>query len=155
MDWKEYYDPRKIFIFGKFMLLFNLLVFVANLQRLPFVAALLVLISTVSCTLPFMLQHRQKGIVDAEYLRRVIVPSFLGLTVSVLLLSLLSQWMSGSYGLSHYEVMGKFFNNRGMFFLVMSNFIFVQMIMKEAIPSYERRPYWVLLMIPLVLLAIV
>ena len=45
MDWKEYYDPRKIFIFGKFMLLFNLLVFVANLQRLPFVAALLVLIS--------------------------------------------------------------------------------------------------------------
>ena len=44
MDWKEYYDPRKIFIFGKFMLLFNLLVFVANLQRLPFVAAFLVLI---------------------------------------------------------------------------------------------------------------
>ena len=51
--------------------------------------------------------------------------------------------------------MGKFFNNRGMFFLVMSNFIFVQMIMKEAIPSYERRPYWVLLLIPLVLLAVV
>ena len=42
MDWKEYYDPRKIFIFGKLMLLFNLLVFVGNLQRLPFVAALLV-----------------------------------------------------------------------------------------------------------------
>ena len=30
-----------------------------------------------------------------------------------------------------------------------------QMIMKEAIPSYERRPYWVLLLIPLVLLAVV
>ena len=155
MNWKEYYDPRKIFIFGRLMLLFNILVFIANLRRLPFIAALLVLVATVSCTLPFMLQHRQHGIADAEYLRRVIVPSFLGLTVSVLLLSLLSQWLSGSYGLSHNEVMGRFFNNRGMFFLVTSNFIFVQMIMKEAIPAYERRPYWVLLLIPLLLLAVV
>ena len=155
MNWKEYYDPRKIFIFGKLMLLVNILVFVANLRRLPFIAAVLVLVATVSCTLPFMLQHRQHGIADAEYLRRVIVPSFLGLTVSVLLLSLLSQWMSESYGLSHNEVMGRFFNNRGMFFLVTSNFIFVQMIMKEAIPAYERRPYWVLLLIPLLLLAVV
>ena len=152
---KEYYDPRKIFIFGRLMLAFNLLLFLSNLRRMPSLAALLVLVSTVSCTLPFMLQHRQHGIADPVFLRRVIVPSFLGLTVSVLLLSLLSQWMSGSYGLSHYEVMGKFFNNRGMFFLVLSNFIFVQMIMKATIPAYEQRPYWVLLLIPLLLLAVV
>ncbi len=154
-DWKEYYDPRKIFIFGRFMLLFNVLVFIANLRRLPFLAALLVLVSTVSCTLPFMLQHRQKGIGDAVYLRRVIVPSFLGLTVSVLLLSLLGQWLAGSYGMSHREVMGMFFNNHGMFFLVMSNFIFVQMIVKAAIPERDRKPYWALLLIPVLLLAVV
>ena len=155
MDWKEYYDPRKIFIFGKFMLLFNLLVFVANLQRLPFVAALLVLISTVSCTLPFMLQHRQKGIADAEYLRRVIVPSFLGLTVSVLLLSIFGPGMAEAYGLSRRETFGMLFENRGLFFLVASNFIFVQMIVKEAIPVGKRKPYWGLLLIPLLLLALV
>ena len=141
--------------FGRFVLLFNVLVFVANLRQLPFLAALLVLVSTVSCTLPFMLQHRQHGIADAEYLRRVIVPSFLGLTVSVILLSLLGQWMAASYGMNHREAMGMFFNNHGLFFLVMSNFIFVQMILKEAVPPRARRPYWVLLMIPLLLLAVV
>lgn len=155
MNWKEYYDPRKIFMFGKLILLFNVLVFVGNLRRLPFIAAILVLVSTVSCTMPFMLRHRQRGIADAEYLRRVIVPSFLGLTVSVLLLSLLGQWMAASYGMTHREVMGMFFNNHGLFFLVTSNFIFVQMILKAAVPAIEQRPYWVLLLIPMLLLAVV
>ena len=158
LDWnelKEYYDPRKIFFFGRIMLIVNFLVFLANLRRLPWAAALLVLVSTVSCTLPFMLQHRQNGLADAVYFRRVIVPSFLGLTVSVLLLSLLGECMAASYGLTHREAMGMFFNNHGLFFLVTSNFIFVQMILKEAIPVGARKPYWALLLIPLALLAVV
>ena len=142
-DWKEYYNPMRIFIFGKFMLLFNLFVFVSNLRRMPWTVALLVLVATVSCTLPFMLQHRQHGIGDAVFLRRVIVPSFLGLTVSVLLLSIFGPGMAEAYGLSRRE------------FLVASNFIFVQMIVKEAIPAGKRKPYWGLLLIPLLLLALV
>ncbi len=158
MDWKEikeYYDPRKIFIFGRIMLIVNVIVFIANLRRLPCTAALLVLVSTVSCTLPFMLQHRQNGLADVVFFRRVIVPSFLGLTVSVLLLSLLGEYMAASYGLTHREAMGMFFNNHGLFFLVTSNFIFVQMILKEAVPAGARKPYWALLLIPLALLAVV
>ena len=57
-DWKEYYNPMRIFFLGKLMLLFNLFVFVSNLRRMPWSAAFLVLVATVSCTLPFMLQHR-------------------------------------------------------------------------------------------------
>ena len=108
-DWKEYYNPMRIFIFGKFMLLFNLFVFVSNLRRMPWTAALLVLVATVSCTLPFMLQHRQHGIGDAVFLRRVIVPSFLGLTVSVLLLSIFGPGMAETYGLSRRETFGMLF----------------------------------------------
>ena len=154
-DWKEYYNPMRIFIFGKFMLLFNLFVFVSNLRRMPWTAALLVLVATVSCTLPFMLQHRQHGIGDAVFLRRVIVPSFLGLTVSVLLLSIFGPGMAEAYGLSRRETFGMLFENRGLFFLVASNFIFVQMIVKEAVPAGKRRSYWGLLLIPLLLLALV
>ena len=152
---KEYYDPRKIFIFGRIMLVLNLLLFISNLRRMPFVAALLVLVSTISCTLPFMLQHRQNGIADPVFLRRVIVPSFLGLTVSVLLLSIFGPDMAAPYGLSRRETLGMFFENRGLFFLVTSNFIFVQMILKEAIPAGARKPYWALLLIPLLMLAAV
>ncbi len=152
---KEYYDPRKIFIFGRLMLAFNLLLFISNLRRMPSLAALLVLVSTVSCTLPFMLQHRQHGIADPVFLRRVIVPSFLGLTVSVLLLSIFGPDMAAPYGLNRRETLGMFFENRGLFFLVTSNFIFVQMILKEAIPAEARKPYWALLLIPLLLLAAV
>ena len=154
-DWKEYYNPMRIFIFGKFMLLFNFLVFVSNLRRMPFIAALLVLVSTVCCTLPFMLQHRQDGIGDVVFLRRVIVPSFLGLTLSVLVLSILGPGMAEAYGLNRRETFGMFFENRGLFFLVMSNFIFVQMIVKAAVPERERKPYWALLLIPVLLLAVV
>ena len=152
-DWKEYYNPMRIFIFGKFMLLFNLFVFVSNLRRMPWTAALLVLVATVSCTLPFMLQHRQHGIGDAVFLRRVIVPSFLGLTVSVLLLSIFGPGMAEAYGLSRRETFGMLFENRGLFFLVASNSIFVQMIVKEAVPAGKCKPYWGLLLIPLLLLA--
>ena len=145
----------RIFIFGKLMLLCNVIVFVINLRRIPWPAAVLVLVSTVSCTLPFMLQHRQNGIRDAVFFRRVIVPSFLGLTVSVLLLSIFGPDMAVPYGLSRRETMGLFFETRGLFFLVTSNFIFVQMILKEAIPEMSRKPYWGLLLIPLLLLAAV
>lgn len=158
LDWnelKEYYDPRKIFIFGRIMLIFNLLVFVSNLRRMPCTAALLTLLSTVSCTLPFMLQHRQNGIADAVFFRRVIVPSFLIMTLSVLLLAIFGPDMAAPYGLNRRETLGMFFENRGLFFLVASNFIFVQMILKEAIPVGARKPYWALLLIPLVLLAAV
>lgn len=158
LDWnelKEYYDPRKIFIFGRIMLIFNLLVFVSNLRRMPCTAALLTLLSTVSCTLPFMLQHRQNGIADAVFFRRVIVPSFLIMTLSVLLLAIFGPDMAAPYGLNRRETLGMFFENRGLFFLVASNFIFVQMILKEAIPVGARKPYWALLLIPLVLLATV
>ena len=154
-DWKEYYNPMRIFILGKLMLLFNLFVFVSNLRRMPWSAAFLVLVATVSCTLPFMLQHRQHGIGDAVFLRRVIVPSFLGLTVSVLLLSIFGPGMAEAYGLSRRETFGMLFENRGLFFLVASNFIFVQMIVKEAIPKEARKPYWALLLIPVLLLAVV
>ncbi len=158
LDWnelKEYYDPRKIFIFGRIMLIFNLLVFVSNLRRMPCTAALLTLLSTVSCTLPFMLQHRQNGIADAVFFRRVIVPSFLIMTLSVLLLAIFGPDMAAPYGLNRRETLGMFFENRGLFFLVASNFIFVQMILKEAIPVGARKPYWALLLIPLMLLAAV
>ena len=158
LDWnelKEYYDPRKIFIFGRIMLIFNLLVFVSNLRRMPCTAALLTLLSTVSCTLPFMLQHRQNGIADAVFFRRVIVPSFLIMTLSVLLLAIFGPDIAAPYGLNRRETLGMFFENRGLFFLVASNFIFVQMILKEAIPVGARKPYWALLLIPLVLLAAV
>ncbi len=158
LDWnelKEYYDPRKIFFFGRIMLIFNLLVFVSNLRRMPCTAALLTLLSTVSCTLPFMLQHRQNGIADAVFFRRVIVPSFLIMTLSVLLLAIFGPDMAAPYGLNRRETLGMFFENRGLFFLVASNFIFVQMILKEAIPVGARKPYWALLLIPLVLLAAV
>ena len=158
LDWnelKEYYDPRKIFIFGRIILIFNLLVFVSNLRRMPCTAALLTLLSTVSCTLPFMLQHRQNGIADAVFFRRVIVPSFLIMTLSVLLLAIFGPDMATPYGLNRRETLGMFFENRGLFFLVASNFIFVQMILKEAIPVGARKPYWALLLIPLVLLAAV
>lgn len=154
MSWKEYYDPRKIFIFGKFMLLINFLAFLANLQRLPFLVAIFLLVGTISCTLPFMYQHRQKSISDPVYLRRVILPSFLGLTGSVLMLSLLGQWLAESYGLTYREAMGMFFSNRGMFFLVMSNCVFVRMILREAIPQKEQKPYLALLLIPMVLVAV-
>ncbi len=153
-DWKEYYNPMKIFLFGKFMLLFNLFVFIVNLKRLPWAAAVLVLISTVCCTLPFMLRHRQNGIRDAVYFRRVILPSFLGLTVSVLLLSIFGPGMAEAYGLTRREALGMIFENRGLFFLVASNFIFVQMIMQEAIPEGERKPYIGFLLVPLLLLAV-
>ena len=152
---KEYYDPRKIFIFGRIMLVLNLLLFISNLRRMPFVAALLVLVSTISCTLPFMLQHRQNGIADPVFLRRVIVPSFLGLTVSVLLISIFGPDMAAGYGISRREVLGLFFENRGLFFLVASNFIFVQMFVKAAIPKEDRKPYWAMLLIPLLLLGAV
>lgn len=154
-DWKEYYNPMRIFIFGKLMLLFNFLVFVSNLRRMPWIAAFLVLVSTVSCTLPFMLQHRQNGIKDEVFLRRVIVPSFLGLTLSVLLLSIFGPGMAEAYGLSRRETFGMLFENRGLFFLVTSNLIFVQMIVKAAIPERDRKPYWALLLIPVLLLAVV
>ncbi len=150
---KEYYNPMKIFIFGKIMLLANLVLFVLNLQRIPWLAAVLVLVSTISCTLPFMLQHRQQGIGDPVYLRRVILPSFLGLTVSVLLLSIFGAEMAAPYGMSYREAMGMFFENRGMFFLVLSNFVLVQMIMKAAVPKEQRKPYWLLLLIPVAMLA--
>lgn len=152
-DWKEYYNPARIFIFGKIMLIVNFLIFLSNLRRLPFLAALLVLVSTVSCTLPFMLQHRQRDIRDAVFFRRVIVPSFLGLTVSVLLLSIFGADMAAPYGISYCEAMGMFFENHGLFFLVMSNLVLVQMILKAAIPEEERKPYWALLLVPLGLLA--
>ena len=154
-DWKEYYNPMRIFIFGKLMLLFNFLVFVSNLRRMPWIAAFLVLVSTVSCTLPFMLQHRQNGIKDEVFLRRVIVPSFLGLTLSVLLLSIFGPGMAEAYGLSRRETFGMLFENRGLFFLVTSNLISVQMIVKAAIPERDRKPYWALLLIPVLLLAVV
>ena len=154
-DWKDYFNPMKIFVLGKLMLLFNLSMFAINLRRMPWPAALLLLVSTVSCTLPFMFQHRQKGIADPVFLRCVIVPSFLGLTMSVLLLSIFGPDMAAAYGLSRREVLGLFFENRGLFFLVASNFIFVQMIVKAAIPKEDRKPYWGLLLIPLLLLGAV
>ena len=154
-DWKEYYNPARIFMAGRIMLVVNVLVFLANLRRLPLLAALLVFVSTVSCTLPFMLRHWQKDIGDAVFFRRVIVPSFLGLTVSVLLLSIFAEGMAAPYGISYREAMGMFFENRGLFFLVMSNLVLVQMILRAAIPEGERKPYWALLLIPLALLAVV
>ena len=48
-----------------------------------------------------------------------------------------------------------FLGRGGLFFLVASNFIFVQMIVKEAIPKESRKPYWALLLIPVLLLAVV
>ena len=154
-DYIEYYNPTKIFVLGKLTLAFNLLMLVLNLRRMPWPAAFLLLVSNVSCTLPFMFQHRQNGIADAVFLRRVIVPSFLGLTVSVLLISIFGPDMAAGYGISRREVLGLFFENRGLFFLVASNFIFVQMFVKAAIPKEDRKPYWAMLLIPLLLLGAV
>ena len=77
------------------------------------------------------------------------------LGLAVLLLSIFGPGMAEAYGLSRRETFGMLFENRGLFFLVASNFIFVQMIVKEAVPAGKRKPYWGLLLIPLLLLALV
>ena len=81
--------------------------------------------------------------------------TFLGLTLSILLIAGLVDWARLPYGLSHREAMGLFFESKGMFFLVMSNVALVQMVLQEAIPKGQRKPYLLLLVLPLALLLLV
>ncbi len=151
---KEYYHPAKLFIVGKIMLALNFLLFLRNIGRLPFAIALLVLLATLSCSLPILYHHRQRSIGDAVFFRRVILPGFLGLTLSVLAIAALADWAGAPYGLNHREVLGIFFENKGMFFLIMSNVSLIQMVLKEAVPQEKRKPYLLLLVVPLALLAL-
>ena len=151
---KEYYHPGKLFIVGKIMLVLNLLLFLRNLGRLPALIACLLLVGTLSCSLPILYHHRQRSIGDAVFFRRVILPGFLGLTLSVVAVAALADWARAPYGLSHREALGLFFENKGMFFLIMSNVSLIQMILKEAVPPEKRRPYFLLLVVPLALLAL-
>ncbi|MBQ9366011.1 MAG: hypothetical protein IJT82_09555 [Schwartzia sp.] len=151
---KEYYHPAKLFIVGKVMLAINLLLFLRNIYRFPFLVALLVLAATLSCSLPILYHHRQRSIADGVFFRRIILPSFLGMTLSVLMISMFgADWARLPYGISHREAMGIFFENKGLFFLIMSNVSLIQMVLKEAVPKEKRMPYFLLLVVPLLLLA--
>ncbi len=150
---KEYYHPARLFIVGKVMLLVNLALFLRNLGRFPFLVALLVLVATLSCSLPILYHHRQRSIKDGVFFRRVILPGFLGMALSVFLMSIFGADLARlPYGVSHREAMGIFFENKGMFFLIMSNVSLIQMVLKEAVPEGERKPYILLLVVPLLLL---
>ena len=151
---KEYYHPARLFIVGKIMLAVNLGLFFWNLRRLPPIIAFLLLAATLSCSLPILYRHRQRSIGDVVFFRRVILPGFLGLTFSVLAIAALVDWARTPYGLSHREALGLFFENKGMFFLIMSNVSLIQMVLKEAVPQEERKPYLLLLVVPLALLAL-
>ena len=151
----KYYNPMKLFVVGKFMILVNLGIFVRNLQRFPFIVALLVLVATLSCSLPIMFHHRQQSIGDRVFLRRIILPGFLGMTFSVLMISFFGADLARMpYGVSHLEAMGIFFENKGMFFLIMSNVAMIQMVLKASVPKEERKPYFLLLVVPLVLMVL-
>lgn len=150
-----YYNPIKLFFIGKIMLVLNIVLFLRNLSRMPSVIAFLLLIATLSCSLPFLFRHRQQSIGDTVFFKRIILPGFLGLTLSILLIAGLVDWARIPYGLSHREAMGIFFENKGMFFLVMSNVSLVQMVLKETIPKEQRKPYLLLLVLPLALLLLV
>ncbi len=154
-EFMEYYNPTKLFIVGKVMFVLNLAIFLRNLWRLPPVIAVLLLIATLSCSLPILFRHRQQSIGDTVFFKRIILPGFLGLTLSILLIAGLVDWARLPYGLSHREAMGLFFESKGMFFLVMSNVALVQMVLQEAIPKGERKPYLLLLVLPLALLLLV
>lgn len=150
---KEYYNPMKLFVVGKIMIIVNLGLFVMNLQRFPLIVALLVLVATISCSLPIMFHHRQQSIGDLVFFRRIILPGFLGMTLSVLMISFFGADLARlPYGVSHREAMGIFFENKGMFFLIMSNVALIQMVLKEAVPKGERASYFMLLMVPLALM---
>ena len=151
----KYYNPLKLFIVGKIMFVLNFAIFVGNLSRMPVIIALLLLIATLSCSLPILFHHRQQSIGDFVFFKRIILPGFLGLTFSILLIAGLVDWARMPYGLSHREAMGLFFESKGMFFLVMSNVAMVQMVLKEAVPKGQRKPYFLLLVLPLVLLLLV
>ncbi len=151
---KEYYNPRYLPLLGKAALTVNLILFFMNLQKFPLSTSLLILISTVSCSLPLIFRHRQRNIADFVFFRRIIMPGFLGLTLSVILIILFGAELAGlPYGVSRYEALGIFCRRRGLFFIIVSDLSLIQMVLKEAVPQEQRRPYLLLLVIPLALLA--
>lgn len=154
-DLIEYYNPMKLFIIGKVMFVLNIAIFLRNLSRLPPIIAFLLFVATLSCSLPFLFRHRQRSIGDTLFFKRIVMPGFLGLTLSILLIVGLVDWARLPYGLSHREALGLFFESKGIFFLVISNAALVQMVLKENIPQEQRKPYLLLMAVPLALMLLV
>ena len=151
----RYYSLLQAPLMGKIMFAFNIYNFITSLRQLHVAIAVLILISNLSCTLPMMYGHRQESIRDFVFLKRVIFPGFLGMTISVILFAFYGAYVAGwPYGLNYYESMGVFFENRGIFFIVMSNLCLIQMILKEAAPEDKQKKMKIILFIPALLMLI-
>ena len=150
-----YYSLAQTPLIGKIALAFNLFIFFMNTRRMHVAAATLILLATLSCTLTMMYRHRQESIRDVVFIKRVILPAFLGMTVSIILFSYIGADLAiMPYNISHNEAMGIFFESRGIFFIIMSNLNLILMVLKEAMPEEKRKKYQVILFVPLLLLAI-